>query len=189
MGTHGAGRASVGDSSPQDRRALDLLYSATYEELRRLARSVRRGSPGLSISPTTLVHKAWVKLAGAPCVASTSRDHFKRIVGRAMREVLVEAARRKYAEKRGGRGALFVTLEETIAANTTPEEFLALNAALGELERLQPRQARMVEYRFFAGLDVTETAELLNLSEATVLRDWRAVKAWLAAALRQPAKQ
>src|SRR5690349_20446287 len=95
------GHADVvaGESSPADRRALDLLYSATYEELRRLASQVRRGSPGLSISPTTLVHKAWVKLAATPGVAATSREHFKRIAGRAMREVLVEAARWKYAQK------------------------------------------------------------------------------------------
>ncbi|HYU15047.1 MAG TPA: ECF-type sigma factor [Candidatus Acidoferrum sp.] len=170
----------------EERRSLDDLYSAAYEQLRRLAASVRRGSPALTLSPTTLVNEAWAKLAASPGVASTSLPHFKRIAARAMRQVLVEAARRKYAGKRGGRQALFVTLDESVAqAGTTPSEIVALDAALEELARLQPRQAQMVEYRFFGGLDITETAELLHVSEATIQRDWRAVKAWLARALRQ----
>lgn len=167
-----------------NRRALDQLYSATYEELRRLASSVRRGSPGISLSPTTLVNEAWSKLAASPGFVSTSRLHFKRIAARAMRQVLVEAARRKSADKRGGREAVFVTLDEAVAAaESTPGEFLALDAALEELARLEPRQARMVELRFFGGLDVVETAEILQVSEATVVRDWRLVKAWLASTL------
>jgi RNA polymerase sigma factor (TIGR02999 family) len=175
--------------SSEERRALDLLYSTTYEELRRLASRVRRGSPGLSLSATTLVNEAWAKLAGSPGVASTSRLHFKRIAARAMRQVLVEAARRKHAHKRGGRDVAFVTLDESIHGSEVPgsssaDEVLALDAALEELARLQPRQACMVEVRFFGGLDVVETAELLQVSEATVLRDWRAVKAWLANTLR-----
>jgi hypothetical protein len=113
-----------------NRRALDQLYSATYEELRRLASSVRRGSPGISLSPTTLVNEAWSKLAASPGFVSTSRLHFKRIAARAMRQVLVEAARRKSADKRGGREAVFVTLDEAVAAaESTPGEFLALDAA------------------------------------------------------------
>jgi len=184
MGSHAVAatlRAAAGSSSQDDRRALDQLYSATYEELRRLASSVGRGSLRLSLSPTTLVNEAWAKLAGSPGVASTSRLHFKRIAARAMREVLVDAARKKYARKRGGRDVAFVTLDEASAtAGATPGELLALDAALDELARRSPRQARMVEYRFFGGLDVAETAALLEVSEATVLRDWRVVKAWLA---------
>ncbi|HTE55053.1 MAG TPA: ECF-type sigma factor [Kofleriaceae bacterium] len=170
----------------QDRRSLDALYSATYEQLRRLAATIRRGSPALTLSPTTLVNEAWVKLAASPGVASTSLLHFKRIAARAMRQVLVEAARRRYAGKRGGREVNFVTLDESVAqAGSTPSEILALDAALDELARLQPRQAQMVECRFFGGLDIAETARLLEVSEATIQRDWRAVRAWLARTLRQ----
>jgi len=189
MGSHAAAAtspATAGSSSKEQRRALDLLYSATYEELRRLASSVRRGSLMLSLSPTTLVNEAWTKLAASPGFAATSRIHFMRIAARAMREVLVDAARKKYARKRGGHDVVFVTFDdESAACGSTPGDVLVLDAALEELARRSPRQARMVEYRFFGGLDVAETAALLEVSEATVLRDWRAVKAWLGKTLRQ----
>ena len=171
-------------ATAEERRSLDALYSAAYEELRRLAASVKRGSPALTLSPTTLVNEAWAKLAATPAVAATSPLHFKRIAARAMRQVLVDAARRRYAAKRGGRGLAFVTLDDSIAAGTTPGQILALDAALEELERLEPRQAQVVECRFFGGLDVAETARMLRVSEATVQRDWRVVKAWLARTLR-----
>jgi RNA polymerase sigma factor (TIGR02999 family) len=171
-----------------ERRALDHLFSVTYEELRRLASSVRRNDPGATLSPTTLVNEAWVKLAASPNFVSTSQLHFKRIAARAMRQVLVEAARRRHASKRGG-GESFnlITFDESQEVPTTSSarELLALDAALDELARLQPRQATMIESRFFGGLDVTETAALLDVSEATILRDWRAAKAWLANELRQ----
>lgn len=170
---------------PGDRRALDHLFSVTYEELRRLAASVKRSDPNASLTPTTLVNEAWLKLAGSPELASTSPLHFKRIAARAMRQVLIEAARRRQAEKRGGKDAVFVTFDE--ALNTpvsTDQEVLTLNGALEDLAKLNPRQAQMVEGRFFGGLDVAETAQLLEVSEATVLRDWRAARAWLAVQLR-----
>ena len=167
------------------RRALDDLFSAAYEELRRLASAVRRDDPSATISPTALVNEAWLKLADSPAVAQTSPLHFKRIAARAMRQVLVEAARRRNADKRGG-GAAVVTFEEAMAGLTTAADVLGLDAALEELAQIAPRQAQMVEARFFGGLDVPETATLLEVSEATVLRDWRAAKAWLARALRQP---
>ena len=169
-----------------DQAALDHLFSVTYEELRRLASLVRRNAPGASVTPTTLVHEAWLKLSRTPAVAHTSPLHFKRIAARAMRQVLVEAARRRAAGKRGG-GAVVLELEDGIAgeresgkAGGTAEEILALDAALEALAREHPRQAAMVESRFFGGFDIPETAELLGVSEATVLRDWRVAKAWLA---------
>jgi len=111
--------------------------------------------------------------------------HFKRIAARAMRQVLVEAARRRNAEKRGG-DVEFVTFDEAMGvAATSRDDLLALDAALDHLARLNPRQALMVESRFFGGLDVAETAQLLEVSEATVLRDWRAAKSWLAAEIRR----
>jgi len=168
-----------------DRRALDHLFSVTYEELRRLAASVKRSDPNASLTPTTLVNEAWLKLAGSPALASTSPLHFKRIAARAMRQVLIEAARRRKAEKRGGKDAVFVTFDEALEAHvSTDEELLALDNALDELAKLNPRQAQMVEGLFFGGLDVAETAQMLEISEATVLRDWRAARAFLAVQLR-----
>ncbi len=155
-GTREAERLSVGypGEIAGDRHALDLLFSATYEELRRLASSVRRSDPGATLSPTTLVNEAWLKLAGSPPLAVTSRLHFKRIAARAMRQVLVEAARRHSAEKRGG-GMAVVTFDDSISATAThADEFLALDAALDELRLLHPRQAMIVESRFFGGLDI-----------------------------------
>ncbi len=165
---------------PDTPRAIDDLFNATYAELRRLASSVSRNDAGLTLSPTALVNEAWLKLSRSPALGLTSRSHFKRVAARAMRQVLVEAARRRRSAKRGAGGAM-VTLDDGIHAITNDaDELLALDEALHELARLHPRQAAMVESRFFGGLDVAETAELLQVSEATVLRDWRAARAWLA---------
>lgn len=165
-----------------NRADLDYLFSVTYEELRRLAASVRSGDSTATLNPTALVHEAWLKLANSPRFAVTSRLHFKRIAARAMRQLLVESARRRHSQKRGGDGhAVFVAFDE--AGGLPPcyeEEVLRLDSALEQLARLNPRHALMVESRFFGGLEVSETAELLEVSEATILRDWRAAKAWLA---------
>ena len=167
------------------RETLDEMFSVAYEELRRLAASVRRDEPGTTLSPTALVNEAWLKLASSPGVQPASRLHFKRIAARAMRQVLIEAARRRKADKRGG-GALAITFDDGLQQSTTcDDELLALDEALGQLARLEPRQAEMVESRFFGGLDVSETAQLLQVSEATILRDWRAARAWLARELRR----
>lgn len=168
-----------------DRGALDKLFVATYEELRRLAAVIRQGDPSATLTPTALVHEAWLKLAGSLSIAPTSRLHFKRIAARAMRQVLVEAARRRKADKRGGDAAMVTFDENASYMSTSADELLLLDAALEDLARVNARQAVMVESRFFGGLDVAETAQLLNVSEATVLRDWRAAKAWLSSELRQ----
>lgn len=168
-----------------DRAALDALFSETYEELRRLADRVRSSDPSATLSPTALVNEAWLKLADSPHLAHTSRLHFKRIAARAMRQVLIEAARRRQADKRGG-GLALVTFDESVAEQASvADDVLALDEALSGLARFSPRQAMMVEARFFGGLDLKETAELLNVSEATILRDWRAARAWLATELRR----
>lgn len=168
----------------EDTRALDELFSAAYEELRRLAAAVRRDDPAATLSPTALVNEAWLKLRQSPDVAHASRVHFKRIAARAMRQILIEAARRRRADKRGG-GAALVTFDDSLHESVAcADDLLALDEALRDLARVQPRQAMLVESRFFGGLDVAETAELLSISESTVLRDWRAAKAWLANELR-----
>lgn len=161
---------------------LDYLFSTTYEELRRLAAIVKTGDPAATLNPTALVHEAWIKLAASPRFNSASPLHFKRIAARAMRQLLVESARRRQSQKRGGDGrAMFVVFDETVGIPASrDEDILRIDSALKELARLNPRQALMVESRFFGGLEVSETAELLDVSEATILRDWRVVKAWLA---------
>ncbi len=170
------------DENPQ---AVDDLYSATYEELRRLASRVRRGDPSETLNTTALVNEAYLKLAASPGLKAVSRLHFKRIAARAMRQLLVEAARRRNSAKRGG-GQIAITLDESIAASiNVSEDMLALDAAINDLARIHPRQALMVEYRFFGGLDLNETALALDVSESTVDRDWRAARAWLASELKR----
>jgi len=177
------------DAIPVERQLLDHVYSVTYEELRRLASSVRRNDPAATMSPTTLVNEVWLKLAASPRFPLTNRLHFKRIAARAMRQVLVDAARRRRAGKRGGVDAVFVTFDDAVDQSALYErDLLALDRALDDLARIHPRQATMVEGRFFGGLDVAEIAASLQVSEATILRDWRAAKAWLANELRRGAR-
>ena len=164
---------------------LEELFSAAYEELRRLAAAVKRDDRHASLSATTLVNEAFLKLASGPRFKALSPLHFKRIVARAMRQVLVEAARRRNAGKRGGGDVIFVTLDESTAqAGQSARDLMALDAALEALARFHPRQAEMVVCRFFGGLDIEQTAKALDVSEATIQRDWRAAKAWLAQQLR-----
>lgn len=163
-----------------EREVLDQLFSATYEELRRLAATVKRGDPSVTLSPTALVNEAWLKLSKSPGMRLESPLHFKRIAARAMRQLLVEAARRRHADKRGGEAAIFINFDEALDGAVSPEnELLALDSALLELGQAEPRQAAIVEGRFFGGLEVSEIARLMDISEATVLRDWRSAKAWL----------
>ena len=168
------------------RTQLDYLFSMTYEELRRLAGAVRGNDPSATLNPTALVHEAWLKLASSPHFACDSQLHFKRIAARAMRQLLVEAARRRQSQKRGGAHAASVVFTE---AEDFPlsydEDVIRLDSALEDLARLNPRHAHMVESRFFGGMETAETAQLLGVSEATILRDWRAAKAWLAHELRE----
>ncbi len=172
-------------SFPVPQPLLDELFTAAYEELRRLAGAISRHDPAATLSPTALVNEAWMKLAKSPPFSVASPLHFRSIAARAMRQVLVDAARRRQASRRGSEVA-FVTFddgaEHSLAA---ARDVLALNEALDELNRLNPRQATMIEARFFGGLDTAEIAGLLGISEATVLRDWRAARAWLAREIRK----
>lgn len=164
------------------RHRLDAYYTAAYEELRRLASIVGRRDGSPTLSPTALVHEAWLKLAQSPDFASESGLHFKRIAARAMRQVLVEAARRRGASKRPN-DAVRIEFDENKLGVTTPEHVLDLDDALHALAVLSDRQAQVVEARFFGGLTVAEIAEALGVSEVTVMRDWRAARAWLTAEL------
>jgi len=143
---------------------------------------VRAGRAGATLSTTALVHEAYVKLRPARAGAWAGRAHFFGAAARAMRDVLVDAARRRAAEKRGG-GAVLVTLGDAAEA-VRPDELLALDEALVRLGALDVRQLRVVEYRFFAGLTAAETADALGVSTSTVEREWRGARAWLARELR-----
>jgi RNA polymerase sigma factor (TIGR02999 family) len=172
-----------GFTDPTD---LDALFGATYEELRRLAAVVKRSHKSATLNPTALVHEAWIKLSGSNGISAASELHFKRIAARAMRQVLIDNVRRRKTAKRGGAEDFLVTMnlssEPVVVAE---DELLALDDSLDKLAQMNPRQAAMVESRFFGGLEMAEIAELLGISEATVLRDWRAAKAWLAQEVRR----
>lgn len=171
--------------SEVDRPSLDHLFSSTYEELRRLAHTVRAGKTADSLSTTELVNESYLKLVRSLRIEPESRLHFKRIAARAMRQVLIEAARRRSAGKRGG-GQVMVTVDEGLeGATVSPEELIALDLALKDLAQLNARQATIVECRFFGGLELAEIAMLLDVSEATIQRDWRVAKAWLGRELRR----
>lgn len=173
--------------SPDASVPLDRLFSAAYEELRRLAATVKGEDASETLNPTALVNEAYLKLAASLRLTPSSRLHFKRIAARAMRQVLIEAARRRNALKRGGAYA-FVTFDDgTDGAVAECDEVLTLDAALERLARFSPRQAELVELRFFGGFDAAEAAEIMGVSESTVARDWRLAKAWLARELRPAA--
>ncbi len=159
---------------------INDLFSVTYEELRRLAASVKRSGPNVTLSPSTLVHEAWIRLAKARGLAPESELHFKRKAAQAMRHVLVEAARRRGADKRGGGPEFFVEFDDS--AHTTlssDRDLLVLHEALEELARSSPRQAALVEFRFFGGSSVAEAAAAIDVSPSTAEREWRSAKAWL----------
>ncbi len=165
---------------PSDRDVLDHVFSLAYEELKFLAAAVRRSHPSAPLSPTTIVNEAWLKLARTPAVAQTSPLHFRRIAARAMRQVLVTEARRRTALKRDHAVTVLTGLEKSAERTFWDDQLVSLDDALEELARLNSRQAQMVESRFFGGLEMGEIAQLLEVSEATLLRDWRAARAWLA---------
>lgn len=165
------------------RQALDDVFSLVYEELRGLASAVRRRDAAATLSSTALVHEAWLKLKDSPHLAVTSAAHFKAIAAKAMRQVLVEAARRRNAQKRGAGEPVAVDAENCAAETTFDLELLGLDQALKKLYDLNARQAMVIEYRFFGGLTVPETAALLDVSESVVERDWRAARAWLVSVL------
>ena len=164
-----------------DAAALDRLVPLVYDELRRVARGhLRREAPGHSLQATALVHEVFLRLVDADRLTPMSRTHFFAISARLMRQILVDHARRKQADKRGG-GATVISLDEVApaAAQTSGVDVLALDEALDALSSFDARQCRVVEMRFFAGLNIPETADARGISTATVEREWAMAKAWL----------
>jgi RNA polymerase sigma factor (TIGR02999 family) len=164
--------------------ALDELLPAIYDELRRLAAAyLRRERPDHTLQATALVHEAFLKLVDQRSVRWQNRAHFFGIAAQVMRRILVDHARAHGASKRGS-GERPLSLDEVVAVGQGANvDVLALDQALTRLADLDPQQARIVELRFFGGLTMDETAEVLHVSAATVGRDWTLAKAWLYAAL------
>ncbi|MEQ1690078.1 MAG: ECF-type sigma factor [Gemmatimonas sp.] len=171
------------DANRGDRVAIDRLLPMVYAELHQIAeRHMARERDDHTLQPTALVHEAYVRLAHGAAFDADSRMHFLRLASQVMRRVLVDHARSRQAAKRGG--ALLVTLDESAAGHEAPLlDMLALDDALTRLAAAEPRCAEVVTLRFFAGLEVAEIADALGVSTATVKRDWRFARAWLANAL------
>ena len=169
-----------------DQTALDRLTPLVYDELRRMARRYMRGEgAGNTLQTTALVHEAYIRLVDAKSVEFKDRVHFFALCAAKMRRILVDSARTRATAKRGGEvqhmaHSEAVNLDE-IAGNVSQKgtELLALDKALQDLSRLDPRKARVIELRFFGGLSVDETAEVLNISPQSVMRDWKLARAWL----------
>ena len=170
-------------TQPPDAQELAPLV---YDELRRLAGAyMRRERPGQTLQATALVHEAYLRLAGAGTPWHDKR-HFIGIAARSMRQILVERARARGAQKRWG-GMDRVSLTDALAVASDPESSLpSLDDALSRLEEIEPEQARIVELRYFAGLSIEDTADALNMSPATLKRRWALARAWLFRELSEP---
>ena len=159
--------------------AMDDVFEVVYPRLKEIARARRRGWQGAHTMNTTgLIHEAYLKIAGSGA-SFENRGHFFATTARAMRQVLINYAEHRSARKRGG-GVSEVTLyDDDAVTEDSIDELLTLNDALKKLEAMSPRQAQVVECLFFAGLNIAETAEALDISPATVKRDWATARAWL----------
>jgi RNA polymerase sigma factor (TIGR02999 family) len=173
-----------------DRAALDQLVPLVYDELTRIARVQLRGAGrGRTLNTVALVHEVYLKLAGSEGLEPRDRNHLLSVSARAMRQVIVDFARARAAQKRGG-GAQPVTLEDRdIAVEEQAGALLDLDRALERLSERDPRIARIVECRYFAGLSEEETAEALGMSLRTAQREWKRARAWLRDALTDPSDE
>ncbi len=163
-----------------DAAALDRLLPLVHGELRKMARRyMARQNPGHTLQTTALINEAYLKLVGQQDKHFQNRAHFFGVAAQAMRSILVDYARSKQYEKRGG-GAPKVPLDEALTVSAErAAEVVALDDALHELAKIDPRKCRVVELRYFGGLSVEETAQVLNISAVTVMRDWSMAKSWL----------
>ncbi len=161
-----------------DAGAARRLWSLVYEELRALAHAKLRRMPGQTLQTTALVNEAYLKLVGSEDPGWEGRAHFFGAAAQAMRQILVDQARRKARVKHGG-GMERVDLDEAVSLEAPIDDMLALDEALAELEKIDSRKSRLVMFRYFAGLTMEDTAKALGVSVPTVERDWRYVKVWL----------
>jgi len=161
--------------------AANRLIPLIYAELRRMAGAyMQRERPGLTLQPTALVHEAYMRLVDGQQGPWQNRAHFFAIAAHTMRQVLVDHARRRQAGKRGGAGTRKVAMDvDLLIAPDRLEDIIAIDEALERLAAIDPRQSRLIELRFFVGLNVEEVAEVMGISPITVKREWRSAKAWL----------
>jgi RNA polymerase sigma factor (TIGR02999 family) len=172
-----------------DQAAFERLTPLVYDELRRRARQYLRGErPNHTLRPTALVHEVYLRLVNLDQVDWQDRTHFFALAARQMRRILVDAARARRYQKRGG-GAFVVTFEDALAASTRGPDLVALDDALELLAQKDERKARVVELRFFGGLTNEEIAATLNISTDTVTRDWQMAKLWLRRELRREKRE
>ena len=163
-----------------DREALDKLVPLVYDELRRIARRYMDREPaGHTLQTTALVNEAYLRLIEQKGMKWQNRAHFFAISAQLMRRILVSMARARHANKRGGEARQVSLDEALVVSEERAAELVALDEAMNELAALDPRRSRVVELRYFGGLSVEETAEVLNISPETVMRDWKRAKAWL----------
>lgn len=163
-----------------DRQALDTLLPLVYKELRRLARmQLQKERPDHTLQSAALVHEAYLRLIGLNAPQWESRTHFFAIAAQLMRQILVDYARRHGAVKRGGSVCKLSLEEAKVASRGKNVDVLALDDALNSLAKIDPRQSRVVELRFFAGLSLQEISDAMEIAPATVQRDWTAARAWL----------
>ena len=174
---------SVHDDSESIRKVLPLVY----DDLRNLAhQQLRRERPGHTLSTTDLVHEAYMKLVKFPPEGDwDGRRHFFGVAARAMRQILVNYAKKKNRQKRGGESQPVEFEEGFYMTEKKAEELIALDEALSRLEKINERQGRIVECRYFAGYKVEETANILGISAATVKRDWTSARAWLYSQIKE----
>ena len=164
-----------------ERQSLDSLLPVVYQELRRLAAGyIRHEKPGQTLQPTALVHEAYLRLMKDRPDRWQNRAHFCAIAAHSMRQILIERARARNAQKRWGEKARITLEEELVQGGERSVDLLALDQAIERLAAFDPEQARIVELRFFGGLTVEETADALDVSPATVKRHWTVARAWLA---------
>jgi RNA polymerase sigma-70 factor, ECF subfamily len=171
--------------SQGNQKAAEKLIPLVYEELRKLARGyMRRERPDHTLQTTALVHETYLRLVRQQATNWQSRSHFFAIAAQLMRRILVDHARGHLREKRGGPKVLLPLNEALVFSLERSEELVQLDGALERLSKLDARQSRIVELRFFGGLSIGETSEVLGISPKTVKRDWAVAKAWLHAELR-----
>jgi RNA polymerase sigma-70 factor, ECF subfamily len=176
----------LSELSRGDPQAASKLIPVVYDELRHLAAGyMRRERPDHTLQPTALVHEAYVKLLAQRSVDWQGRAHFFGVAAQLMRRILIDHARGHLRQKRGGEHQKVLLDEALVFSEQQSAEILAVDESLKRLEKVDPRQARVVELRFFGGLNVEETAEVLKVSAKTVKRDWSVARAWLYADIKK----
>ena len=176
----------LSDLSSGNKDVVNILMPMVYKEMHQLAHMHLRGErKNHTLNATALVHEAYMKLVNQNKITWQNRAHFFGIASQAMRRILINYANARIAQKRGGNQVLATFVDEKIKRESRPEELIALDEALGKLERLNKRQSKIIEHWFFVGMNHEEIAEILGVSLPTVRRDFRLAKAWLSKELRQ----